>query len=147
MSESQALLRKEEERLDSIEAGVKRDDRVIHRIFPFVFVFVTFSVLCLAVILLRGSSNDEEIFSDVYSYTFDYDYYDYTFHETKHKPKSVYTNVGGDVVISTDSKGYLYRSTNYGATFSVSRPFKVHNIIGYFRYSLVIHSSLSVLKG
>jgi photosystem II stability/assembly factor-like uncharacterized protein len=51
------------------------------------------------------------------------DSWNYTFYSTVGTPLGIFSSSSGKYVISSDSKGHVYRSTDYGGSWKKSRPF------------------------
>jgi hypothetical protein len=56
-----------------------------------------------------------------------WDLYEYTTYSTKNTPLGVYTSLTGEVAIASDAEGYVYRSTDYGATWTSSKAIYVES--------------------
>jgi hypothetical protein len=56
-----------------------------------------------------------------------WDLYEYTTYSTKNTPLGVYTSLTGEVAIASDEEGHVYRSTDYGATWTSSKAIYVES--------------------
>jgi hypothetical protein len=50
-----------------------------------------------------------------------WDVYDYTTFSTQNTPLGIFASSNGMIVISSDAKGYIYRSIDYGVTWSTKK--------------------------
>jgi hypothetical protein len=68
--------------------------------------------------------------------------YDHTTYVTKHTPLGVYTSLTGKVAIASDAQGHVYRSTDYGVTWTSSKAIYVESEDAYASiYGLVMNTA------
>jgi hypothetical protein len=65
----------------------------------------------------------------------------YSFHSMTGAPLGIYSSSSGKYVITSDTNGYVYRSDDYGSSFTSSRPFSLSEGDYASIYGLVMTSS------
>jgi len=97
------------------------------------FVFVVVASLAFYTTfpssIARSGSSSTVLTAKSSATPFQYVYYNRTYSfsyvDTHDTPLGIYSSSSGKYIVTSDSSGYVYVSSDYGASFDVSRPFKL----------------------